>query len=370
VLLLAWVPLRRHYLPELTWYWAISWEHGFVRRGLCGEVAGLLPAGDLESAAQLLTGLSASVATASLATVALVRLLRGDPVSVALGLALLAGPVGVIMLWHDPRPEYFGYPAFLLVMAACRCRSAGQTVMVRCWLGLAAALLAVVTLASENVLFAVLPWCVVLLTVTTVGAPLAERVRLVIGFVALPGVAAAAVLLGGRADAAQLALLREDAARLDGEPVDFMRFVGQDLGQSLSMVVHSGVGHRMSMVLVAVAIVAVLVAVLLVCGVRREWSRLPVDRLVVLSLGLPVAGLLFQGATGLDWPRWVGQVACGALLTLTCWGVLVPDPGPARWRPPLVGGVALCFSALLLVPAVPYNIVPGAFPQFVASRIS
>jgi hypothetical protein len=369
-LLLAWVPLQRHYSSDLTWYWAIDWDRGFVRRGLCGELAELVPGRDLEAAAQLMTGLSASVATATIAVVAVLRLLRGDPVSVALGLSLVVGPVGFVMVYADPRPEYLGFPVLLLVMAACHARRAGHAVAARCWLGLASALVAVVTLASENVLFAVLPWCVVLLAATTVAAPLADRLRLVGGFVALPACAAAVVVAGGRADRSQVSALEENAERLDGRPGQLMQFVGQDLGQSVRMVLHFDVGFRVSTMLLAWAIVLVVALVLVACGARREWSRLPADGLLRLSFCLPVAGLLFQTATGFDWPRWVGQLGCGALLTLAAWGLLVPDPNPLRWSLGRTGRVALSCLLLVLVPAVPFTIPHGAVTEFVTSRIA
>jgi hypothetical protein len=369
-LLLAWLPLQRHYSSDLTWYWAIDWDRGFVRRGLCGELAELVPVRDLESAAQLMTGLSASVATATIAVVAVLRLLRGDPVSVALGLSLIVGPVGFVMVYLDPRPEYLGFPALLLVMAACRARNVGHDVAARCWLGLAAVLVALVTLASENVLFAVLPWGVVLLAATSVGAPRAERMRLVVGFAALPACAAAAVVAGGRADPAQLAALRANADRLDGRPEQLMQFVGQDLAESMRMVLRYDVGFRVWTLLLVWAVVVLLALVLLVCGARREWARLPADPLVRVSLCLPVAALLFQTATGFDWPRWTGQLGCGALVALTGWGLLVPDPDPVRWSFGRTSRVALGCLVLVLVPAVPFNIPHGEVSDFVTSRVA
>ncbi|HEX5089194.1 MAG TPA: hypothetical protein VFV89_15405 [Nocardioides sp.] len=369
-LLLAVIPLQRDYGPDLEWYWSISWDHGFVRRGLCGELAGLLPVADLETAARLMTGLSAAVAATTVAVVAVLRIWHGDPVSVALGASLIVGPVGYAMVVSDPRPEYLGFPAVLCVMAACHAWSAGRRGPARCWLGLAGALMGAVTLASENVLFAVLPWCVVLLTATTVAAPLGVRVRLLVGMLAMPTAAAAAVVVGGRADARQLAALREDAGGLDGSPDRLMRYLGQDLGDSVRTVVHAGIGFRLFTMLVAVGIVAVLAGLLLACGAGREWLRLPADRLLRFSLCLPVAALLFQTATGLDWPRWVGQLGSGALLTLTSWGVLVPDPDPAPWSVGRIGRIALFSCLLVLVPAVPFSILHGGVTAFVTSRVS
>ena len=120
----------------------------FPQRARAVAPRALLPAGDLESAAQLMTGLSAVAATATLATVTVLRLWRGDPVGVALGAALVVGPVGYVMICTDPRPEYLGFPAFLSVMAGCRARSVDRAVAAQCWQGLAADHLGVVTLAD------------------------------------------------------------------------------------------------------------------------------------------------------------------------------------------------------------------------------
>jgi hypothetical protein len=52
-----------------------------------------------------MTGLSAARRDVTLATVAVLRLLRGDPVSVALGASLIVGPVGYVMVWTDSDPS-------------------------------------------------------------------------------------------------------------------------------------------------------------------------------------------------------------------------------------------------------------------------
>jgi hypothetical protein len=80
--------------------------------------------------------------------------------------------------------------------------------------------------------------------------------------------------------------------------------------------------------------------------------------------------LAFQTATGLDWPRWVGQLGCGALLTLTAWGLLVPDSDPARWTVGRTGRLVLCCCLLVLVPTVPYSIPHGGVVDFLASRVA
>lgn len=368
--LLAPVPLLGRYSSDLTWYWAINWDSGFVRRGLCGELAQAVQrGGDLESAAQLMTGVSASAATVTLTVVAVLRLWRGDPVSVVLGVALLIGPLGVVLVCLDPRPEYLGFPAVLLAMAACHSWARGHRRAAVCWLWSAGLLIGVVTLASENVLFAVLPWCLVLLTATTVGAPTVERARAIAVLTGPSAVSAVAVVLGGRADASQVAALEVSASRLDGQPEAFMRFVGQDVGESLRMVAHADVPRMVTTMLVAWLIVALVAVLLLACGVGRRRATLPVDAPLRIALCLPMAALAFQTATGIDWSRWVGQLGCGALLTLTGWGVLVPDRDPVRWSVRRTGALVLCTCVLLVVPAVPYGITKGNLAEFATSRI-
>lgn len=149
---LAPIPLGNYYPVDYTWYWAITWDHGFVRRGLCGEIAQRL-SGDLAHNVQVMTCIAAVVGGATLLAIGLLLVTRGDPSGVGLGLALMLSPVGVSMMWRDPRPELLGYPALPLLALAATLSGTGR----KACAASAGALIAIVTLMSENVVLAVVP---------------------------------------------------------------------------------------------------------------------------------------------------------------------------------------------------------------------
>ena len=361
--LLAPIPLANHYPVDHTWYWAISWDHGFVRRGLCGEIAQRL-SGDLADNAQVMTCITAAIAGATVLAIGLLLMTRGDPSGVGLGLALILSPVGVSMMWGDPRPEILGYPALpMLATAAQSSRGRG-----RAWAAVAGTLIAIVTLMSENVLLAIVPWAIVLLAVLTTDQTRAHRLHLLCWFAALPCASGLLVLLAGRANAAQVAALAADAARLPGDGSPFMVFLGQSFPQSVDYVAHSGLDWRFeSLLSTAVALVIVGVAVA-IAGGAREVRRMPRDRVVVSALALPAVAFVLQVVGGIDWPRWLGQQAAGALILVAL--VALVRPTRDAWTMQRVASVATATLVLVMMPAVPDLLLRGHLVTYWFSRFA
>ncbi len=362
-LLLAPIPLSNYYPVDNTWYWAISWDHGFVRRGLCGEVAQRLP-GDLADATQLLTCVTAAVAGAVLLAIGLLLVTRGDPAGVGLGLAVLVSPVGVPMMWSDPRPEMLGYPSLPLLAMAARSSGAGR----RAWAVAAGALVAIVTLMSENVLLAIVPWAVVLLAVLTTGEARRQRLDLLGWFAALPCATGLLVLLAGRADDAQVAALAATAARLPGDGSAFMLFLAQSASESVAYVVHSGLTWRVESLASTAVALAIAGAAVAMAGGARQVRQVPRDDLVGAALALPVLAFALQVLGGIDWPRWLGQQAAGALIVVAL--VALRHPVRDAWTSRRVTHVAAATVVLALIPAVPDLFVHGHLVSYWFSRWS
>jgi hypothetical protein len=349
LVLFAPIPLSSVYPVDNTWYWAISWDHGFVRRGLCGELAQLVAPGDLVSGALTMSQAAAFVAGLVVLAVGLRLVVRGTPASVGLGLAVALSPVGVGMMWTDPRPELFGYPALAFVAGALRLGGRSRDALVL----LAGLLLAVVTLMSENVLLAIVPWAILLVLVGTAEEAARPRVRMLAVLLGLPVLTGLVVVAAGRASPAQVAALSRDAYPLPNHATGFMDFVGQDFLASVRYVGDSGLAFRFqSAASTAVALVVVAVAVAIAGGVH-EVRRLPRSRLLAWAFLLPVVALVLQAAGGIDWPRWLGQQGGGALLTLGLWSLVRPEPEPPPWSRRWVAGVAVGTLVLVLMPSVP-----------------
>lgn len=363
--LIAPIPLFQTYVGELTWYWAINWDHGFVRRGLCGELLQLLTSGSLASGAQAMTGVSACLGGLVLLATGLLLLGRGDPSSVGVGLALVVSPVGMLMAWSDPRPELFGLLALPgITVAMGRSPRVGKALLlgISLWLG-------VVTLMTEDVLFAVVPWGVILIAALTSGQPTQQRLREIAILVLVPATAATAVVVFGRADPAQVAALQRHASALSETAVPRMLFVGQGLGDNVRVVLSSGIGYRALTMGVTALVLVVVGLALSLSGVHHEVRRLPDDRLFRLSLLLPLLALLVETATGIDWPRWLGQLGSGALLTLALIMLDRPPAATLPWTPRRLMAVAAGTTVLFLIPTVPYLLPRGELISYWLGRL-
>jgi hypothetical protein len=362
-LLLAPIPLGNYYPIDHTWYWAISWDHGFVRRGLCGEIAQRL-SGSLADATQLLTCITAAVGGAVLLAIGVLLVRRGDPSGVGLGLSTILSPVGVPMMWGDPRPEMLGYPA--LPMLAIAARSSGATR--RAWAVTAGALIATVSLMSENVLLAVVPWAVVLLAVLTTAQTRAKRLDLLCWFAVPPFASGLLVLLAGRADDAQVAALADTAARLPGDGSDFMLFLTQSFPQSVDYVAHSGLTWRFESLASTTVALVVAGATVAMAGGAREVQHMPRDHVVIAALALPVLAFVLQVVGGIDWPRWLGQQAAGALVLIAL--VVLVGPACSTWTKQRIAAVVAATLVLAMIPAVPDLFVHGHLVDYWFSRWS
>lgn len=366
VALVAPLPLTRTYLTPLTWYWAVNWDHGFVRRGLSGEIAQRLAPHDLHGAAQTLTGLAAVVAGGLFLAVGVWLVCRLDPVSVGVGLTLILSPVGMVYQWNEPHPESYGYLALIPLAAALRSSGRLRDALVV----LSGVILGVVTLMSENVLFAVVPWAILFTLAMTDAARRSEAVRMLALLLPLPALMGALVIVGGRASQGQLQALKRGAPGVSRTAVHSMHYIGDSYSSNAHFVMSTHL--RLSFEELGATLVAVGVAVGAAClvGNLGVVRRLAWDRWLKLACFLPLVGYLIQTVGGIDWPRWVGQQASGASLLIGLIWLLRPDIAPPSWSKRRVVATVVGVSLLVAIPPVHYQLTRAHVVDYWFSRIT
>jgi hypothetical protein len=132
-------------------YYAVNYDHGFVRRGLGGEIIGIFPARDYFLIARTL--MTASVALYVVALVILVRhiVFRGQKAErrVVVGLLIPVLPCSISFAFMGPRPEFFAASAFLIfVVLLTRLKSSRSIVVSSAAYGL---VIAVMTFVHEAI---------------------------------------------------------------------------------------------------------------------------------------------------------------------------------------------------------------------------
>ncbi|OBF08379.1 hypothetical protein A5730_10245 [Mycobacterium sp. ACS4054] len=377
------VPLDVYWMS----YYAADYAHGFVRRGLAGELVRLVP-GDYFSVALGLRWLSTAAFLGGLATVAGVvlfgRVRSERRLMVALLIPLL--PFGVPFAAYSARPDLFGGAALALFSSALVCTRSRAGAMAWCAAyGVAIAALTLVheAIGLEFALGAVL-------AIIVLGTALNGSTGLGALLAVLPGVlTAAAVAAFGRHDvAAQLCgsvphqsmpnpfatvtspetLLRYV---IDGQSrqTDYHDWVCRNvmpnfdngIADAIRSVGHVGaVGLAMSLVFGAAALV------LTVWGLGNVSGVPPRAFVGVLRGRWPwaIGGLLLVAPvflTGYDWTRWLIILAFDVGVVFILFAARRPEidqrptPKALRW-------FALLAIALALIPV-------GAVPGFGGPRM-
>lgn len=295
-------------------YWLVTYEHGFVRRGLGGEVLRRLTAGPDETALGIAVHLT-SWLPAVLLVVLCVRLLaQNDRTAHLLALLLAASPVALLSVLDKHRPDQVGLALLAALVLARGRRWAG--VVVSLLLGLA-----VLVHEGSLVMFGVFA-----LPALVARGERSEWVRGTAFFVPA-GVAALAVLVAGRASESQVTGLMEaprTTALLEqprNPDLSILPYLGDSLRDSLGHI--AGLpAEKVTIMLVWGALVAGLHVALLACARVRVGAHLP--------WALALMGLLVLHATGVDWQRWV---ASALLATMVVLAGRAPRATRATWSP-------------------------------------
>jgi hypothetical protein len=353
--------------------WYVSYEHGFVRRGLAGQVLRMV-LGHSPSLRAVDAVQNALATVMLVACVALVVLLCRRRTVVAYGAAMLlvAAPFVFDSVGGQRRPDLVG---FLLI--------AGVGIWVGCGplrpialAALAGGGLAITTLVSEVSPLIAGPWLVLTLVAVARSTGCTRRTTAaVMALAALPSVAAIGALGAfGQVSPTTVAALEHEAPDIIRGHGSVFVYLGDTFGGSVARVVEGPTRVALSIV-----VGALLVALVAWCG----RAALPYARAtfawILPSPGLRrawwagtfgAAALLF--ALGLDSLRWISSVGFAALLAVAAIVLLTgrsPErpPGSREWHRPVGSYPTVSWGSLLTVIVAVYLLLLPPLPNWVRS---
>ena len=349
-MLLAWEILKGWVsTPRDTqrWYWYVTYDYGFVRRGLAGELVQAVSQ-DF-SAVDFAVRIGGVAPAALLAVVAFALVRRQTPAEWGLGLLILASPFTIQHQLFVQRPDQLG----LLVIALAGISLTTRKPWRLPFLIATGVILSILVLIHEVTLLECLPWLFLLEAVLGHGS-WRVSLRHLIPLLAPALLSATAVVAkGSKIGPIEIAAMKTSAGGLGLMGVDSFDFLDDGLTQSWGYVALYG-WQLFPMLVLGLALLALHAAAVAGFG-------LPVvapSRARVMLVATACAGsLTIQMATGIDWLRWIANLGAYGLLSL---GVIVlrrrdswaPLPQkPASWA---LAPVAV----LALVPPVPVFLLP------------
>lgn len=371
------VPLDVYWMS----YYAADYTHGFVRRGLAGELVHLIP-GHFFAATMGLRWLSTAVYLCGLATVAGVVLASGHRserrLMVAMVIPLL--PFGVPFATFSARPDLFGGAALALFSSAlvfARSRAAATG-----WCAAYGVVIAVLTLMHEAIGLQFALGAV--LAITVLGGALESARRLGALVAVTPGVIATAVVaVFGRHDIASRLCaavphhLMPNPFATVTSPKTLLRFVvdGQSdqtdyhdwvcrnvmpnydngIADAIRTVGHIGaLGLTVSLIFGAAAVAVTLWGLGELSGVPwRAFVEALHGRMAWVTAGLLLVVPVFL--TGYDWTRWLTIVAFDVALVF----ILFAARRPEIEQTPTPKTLRLFILLVIAFALIPVGAVPG-----------
>nr|WP_231984218.1 hypothetical protein [Mycobacterium sp. E342] len=371
------VPLDVYWMS----YYAADYAHGFVRRGLAGELVRSVP-GDYFAVTLSLRWLSTAVYLCALAAVAAMVLVRrplsGRRILVAMLIPLL--PFGVPFAAYSARPDLFGGAA--LALFSCALVVARSRAVATAWCVGYGAAIAALTLVHEAVGLQFALGSV--LAVIVLGGGLRDSRGLGALLAVVPGVVTtAAVAVFGRHDvAAQLCAsvphrLMPNPFATVTSPTTLLRYVfdgrtkqtdyhdwvcrnvmpnyDNGIGDAIRTVGHIGiVGLTMSLLFGAAAVAATMWGLGNASGVPlRVFVEALRGRMAWVIGGLLLVCPVFL--TGYDWTRWLTVVALDVGVVFILLAARRPEIEQEPSRKALRSFTLLAIALAL----VPVGTVPG-----------
>jgi hypothetical protein len=362
-------------------YYTADYAHGFVRRGLAGELVGLVP-GHYFAATLTLRWLSTAAYLCSLATVAGVVLFSRHPSERRLMVAMLIPllPFGVPFAALSARPDLFGGAALALFSSALAF-ARSHAIAMRCCAAYGVAI-AALTLVHEAIGLEFALGAV--LAIIVLGSALETTQRLGIIVAVAPGVVTAAVVAAfGRHDIASqlcaavphhsmpnpLATITSLRTLLHyviaGQPsqTDYHDWVCRNvmpnydngIMDAIRTVGHIGVvGLIVSLMFGAIAIVVTMRGVSAVSGVPlRVFVEALRGRMAWVAAGLLLIIPVFL--TGIDWTRWLTVVAFDVAVVF----ILFSGHRPEIAQAPTPKVLRLFILLVLVLALIPVGAIPG-----------
>jgi hypothetical protein len=355
--------------------WYVTYEHGFVRRGLAGEVLRTVVGGRPTIATvDLVQNVVAVVTIGAMVALVVVLARRRTVIAYTAAAALVVAPFAFDSVGGQRRPDLLAFLLLALVGLWAGTRSVVPTRLAL----VAGAFLALCTLASEAAPLIVAPW-LVLVVVAATRARSGSDARVVVPAVLCVAPSAAvllAVTLHGPPRAQQVFDLELGAPNIIGGHGSVFEYLGDTFATSFQRVIERS--HPELSILVGLALVAVLAAVFrnafaYVFALGRWVLRTRAERAVWLTGTAGLTLLLF--VLGFDWLRWITVIAFAALLAFA--SVVAIDgrarrPAPARdeWHRALPEHVTVSGRGILAAAAATYLLVLPPLPNFVSDVVA
>jgi hypothetical protein len=353
----------------------VTYEHGFVRRGLAGEVLRTVVGGRPTIATvDLVQNVVAVVTIGAMVALVVVLARRRTVIAYTAAAALVVAPFAFDSVGGQRRPDLL---AFLLLAVVGLWAGTRSVVPTRLAL-VAGAFLALCTLASEAAPLIVAPW-LVLVVVAATRAQCGADARVVAPSVLCVAPSAAvllAVTLHGPPRAQQVFDLELGAPNIIAGHGSVFEYLGDTFATSFQRVIERS--HPELSILVGLALVGVLAAVFrsafVYVGALARWVlRTRAERAVWLTGTAGLTLLLF--VLGFDWLRWITVIAFAALLAFA--GVVAIDgrtrrSAPARdeWHRALPDHVTVSGRGILAAAAATYLLVLPPLPNFVSDVVA
>jgi hypothetical protein len=321
--------------PFTQSYYLITYNHGFVRRGLIGEafrlIVGVPTVSEVDGVADLIAILAIG------AVLILIELLirRGSLESCSMAILLAASPFIVDYIVVDRRPDLLAIPVLVALGLVLLIKTRGLLG----WIGGFGLVFGALALVHEDVLMIELPWAIVLVTVATLGrggdiagregpSPIKILVERLAALVVPSAIAAIALVAYGLPSAEKVAKLRADVSSFPLHGGTMFVYLPDTLSTSVHRV--ESLPHSDTLHTIALSLLLLIPQMAWVVFWGR--SRLtaiftrPGRRAIGLALCAVVAIPTFVlFATGVDWLRWL--CGCGtSWLIVQSFAVLLLAP--------------------------------------------
>ncbi|MFN8027985.1 MAG: hypothetical protein U0W40_16960 [Acidimicrobiia bacterium] len=340
--------------------WYVTYQHGFVRRGLAGEALRTI-LGRHPTIAEVDLVQNVIALTTIGAMVALVVMLcrRRTTIAYAAAGALVIAPFAFDSVGGQRRPDLL---AFLLLAGVGIWAGTKRVAPARLAL-VAGALLAVCTLASEAAPLIVGPWLVLVLLANDRArrGPDARPLLVTALGVAPTLLVLGALTLHGAPTANQVTSLELDAPSIIGGHGSVFVYLGDTFSSSFQRVLERP--NPEISILVGTLLLALLAVA---CHGARPWLRGSCDRVLPTRAArrawcaATAALTLALFALGFDWLRWMGTITFAALLAACAIVLLEERPAPAFPERVQVSG-----RGIAAVAAATYLLVLPPLPNFV-----
>lgn len=342
---------QRRITPYKASYWLVTYEYGFSRRGLAGEVL------------RWVAGTAPSIVTIELVqyalTATLVALLwvlvraawrRNEPSLDLAAIALCCSPFVFDFVVFQRRPDQFGYIAVILTGYMLWKLPERRTPVAL----VGGVLLGVAVAISDSAFLGCVGWAVLIMLLAP-GENLRHlRTWVRVALLSLPaGAVAIASATAGRLDAAHVQSLAATANRYGWSDVVVFPYLSDNLRDSVNRV--GDMPRTMMLGSMIVGVVLLALQGWLMTGLNRPALRRSAPRAAgtTMAVAACIIGLVGLLALGIDWFRWISGFGLMGSVAVT-FGLLMraPEPRTSMADAPSIGvtTVALYLAAVAAFP--------------------